>query len=155
MTNLKIYAILKSHNQILTEFLDKYVAGMECDEMLYLVYDYSEEKMYKMELNEKQYKFIRTSIFNLLYIYKEIEVINPEDKIDKNDLYFAQNVLIGSYLIYLNKETNRLLRKLGFKTQKYDFIEEIDFYDWCLINKKEVEIYLDAYEEVEEAELWT
>lgn len=134
---------------------DKYVAGMECDEMLYLVYDYSEEKMYKMELNEKQYKFIRTSIFNLLYIYKEIEVINPEDKIDKNDLYFAQNVLIGSYLIYLNKETNRLLRKLGFKTQKYDFIEEIDFYDWCLINKKEVEIYLDAYEEVEEAELWT
>ena len=123
--------------------------------MLYLVYDYSEEKMYKMELSEKQYKFIHTSIFNLLYVYKEIEVINPEDKIDKNDLYFAQNVLIGSYLIYLNKETNRLLRKLGFKTQKYDFIEEIDFYDWCLINKKEVEIYLDAYEEVEEAELWT
>lgn len=123
--------------------------------MLYLVYDFSEEKMYKMELNENQYRFLRTSTTDLLYIYNEIEIINPEDKTDKNDLYFVKNKLLGSYLVYLNKETNRLLRKLGFKTQKYDLIEKIDSYDWYLINKKEIEIYVDVYEEIEEAELWT
>lgn len=134
---------------------DIYIAGTECDKMLYLVYDFSEEKMYKMELNENQYRFLRTSTTDLLYIYNEIEIINPEDKTDKNDLYFVKNKLLGSYLVYLNKETNRLLRKLGFKTQKYDLIEKIDSYDWYLINKKEIEIYVDVYEEIEEAELWT
>lgn len=123
--------------------------------MLYLVYDFSEEKIYKMELNEDQYRFLRTSVTDLLYIYNEIEIINPEDKTGKNDLYFVRNKLLGSYLVYLNKETNRLLRKLNFETQKYDLIEEIDSYDWYLINKKEVEIYLDEYEKVKGVELWT
>ena len=122
--------------------------------MLYLVYDFSEEKMYKMELNENQYRFLRSSIPDLLYFYNEIEIINPEDKTDKNDLYFAQNFLIGSCLVYLNKETTRLLRKLNFKTQKYDLIEEIDGYNWYLINKKEIEIYLDEDEIIEGIELW-
>lgn len=122
--------------------------------MLYLVYDFSEEKMYKMELNENQYRFLRTSATDLLYFYNEMEIINPEDETGKNDLYFVKNKLLGCYLVYLNKETNRLLRKLDFKTQKYDLIEEIDSYDWYLINKKEIEIYLDEDEIIEGIELW-
>lgn len=113
--------------------------------MLYLVYEIDSTIMYKMKLNRNQLKFLNNAIPSLLWIYKDIKIINPEDQKD-NELYFVENEFLGAYLIYLNKNTNRLLKKLDFKAQKYDCIEEINFYDWCLINKKEIEICLDQYD---------
>lgn len=113
--------------------------------MLYLVYDIDNKSVYKMELNKNQFKFLKNAIPDFLYIFENVEIINPEDKKD-NELYFVDNEFLGANLIYSNKNTNRLLKKLGFKAQKYDYIEKIDFYDWYLINKKEIEICLDEYD---------
>ena len=113
--------------------------------MLYLIYDIDNKSIYKMELNKNQLKFLKNAIPDFLYIFENIEIINPEDKKD-NELYFINNEFLGANLIYSNKNTNRLLKKLGFKAQKYDCIEKIDFYDWYLINKKEIEICLDQYD---------
>lgn len=113
--------------------------------MLYLVYDIDNKSIYKMELNKNQLKFLKNAIPDFLYIFENIEIINSEDK-EYNYLYFVDNEFLGANLIYSNKNTNRLLKKLGFKVQKYDCIEKIDFYDWCLINKKEIEICLDEYD---------
>lgn len=118
---------------------------MERDIMLYLVYDIDNKSVYKMELNKNQFKFLKNAIPDFLYIFENVEIINPEDKKD-NELYFVDNEFLGANLIYSNKNTNRLLKKLGFKAQKYDYIEKIDFYDWYLINKKEIEICLDEYD---------
>jgi len=112
------------------------------DSALYLVCEIDSKSIYKMKLNKNQLKFLHTAIPDFLWVYEELEITNPEDQKD-NELYFIENEFLGSKLIYLNKNTNRLLKKLDFKAQKYDCIEEIDFYDWCLINKKEIEICLD------------
>lgn len=113
--------------------------------MLYIVYDIDNKSIYKMELNKNQLKFLKNATPDFLYIFEDIEILNPEDKED-NELYFVDNEFLGANLIYLNKNTNRLLKKLDFKVQKYDCIEKIDFYDWYLINKKEIEICLDEYD---------
>ena len=118
---------------------------MECDKMLYLVCETDSTTMYKMELNRNQLKFLNDAIPSLLWVYKDIKIINPEDQ-ENNELYFVENEFLGANLVYLNKNTNRLLKKLDFKAQKYNCIEKIDFYDWCLINKKEIEICLDQYD---------
>jgi hypothetical protein len=112
------------------------------DSALYLVCEIDSQAKYKMKLNRNQLKFLHTAIPDFLWVYEELEITNPEDQKD-NELYFIENEFLGSKLVYLNSKTNRLLKKLDFKTQKYDCIEEIDFYDWILINKEEIEICLD------------